>query len=641
MNATSSAQKSTKTAGIDTPKAAPKAGANDAAFSDIMSQIKKKNSKISQAAAPLAPASAGKVKAASKGVDLSFLGEVEEKTPKGGGIKLTDILAEISHGTGLPKGTEVINFKNILGASNDDPALINKDLINLLPKEQRGKITVDLINGIKQEVKGRLAKIIPSERIPTTLKGMIETAIRFDIKVDNIKLETIKDNKASKELLGLFKANEKALASLPAQVKVDLNKKAQVDTKTSMKKGEASPLEKILEQKNTKVETDSKVKATENQKVVKADTKTSKVDTPHVEAKASQSETESVKKAAPIVVAKTVENEIATTKSAKPETGKPINIAKSDEVMPIKEAKSEIQSDEELLKTPKNELGGEAGRRLAKKDTVRERVDLEIGKDLATKKNEASDPTKHIAIATDAAVIKNSSAKRVDLPARKIEKEKIDKKTEKETQLKAVAKEENGKLLDDNVAKTDVTTQKLNGEKPATQTTQTTTERVANATEGNENVKSDSTTHVTKSEVQQKADAALSVKMAEGRQLVSQLSGEIKEAIENYKPPFTKLTMKLKPEKLGEIDVTMVQRGNNVHINLSSNSQALAMLQQQSGDLKMALTELGFGEASMKFTQGDQSRQQQQQHSTNERYQEMAKLDDNIEMLELIVPKYG
>ncbi|MDH5465087.1 MAG: flagellar hook-length control protein FliK, partial [Thiovulaceae bacterium] len=109
----------------------------------------------------------------------------------------------------------------------------------------------------------------------------------------------------------------------------------------------------------------------------------------------------------------------------------------------------------------------------------------------------------------------------------------------------------------------------------------------------------------------------------------------------NYKPPFTKLTMKLKPEKLGEIDVTMVQRGNNVHINLSSNSQALAMLQQQSGDLKMALTELGFGEASMKFTQGDQSRQQQQQHSTNERYQEMAKLDDNIEMLELIVPKYG
>jgi flagellar hook-length control protein FliK len=48
--------------------------------------------------------------------------------------------------------------------------------------------------------------------------------------------------------------------------------------------------------------------------------------------------------------------------------------------------------------------------------------------------------------------------------------------------------------------------------------------------------------------------------------------------------------MKLNPEKLGEVEVTLVQRGNNVHVNIqSSNANSVAFLAHNATELKAQL----------------------------------------------------
>ncbi|MDX1294919.1 MAG: flagellar hook-length control protein FliK, partial [Sulfurimonadaceae bacterium] len=94
----------------------------------------------------------------------------------------------------------------------------------------------------------------------------------------------------------------------------------------------------------------------------------------------------------------------------------------------------------------------------------------------------------------------------------------------------------------------------------------------------------------------------LEVKINEAKQMVRHLVGEIKEAVQNYKPPFTRIKIQLNPVKLGEVDVTMVQRGNNVHINISSNTAAVTTLAQNATELRTQLSQSGMGNATMNFS---------------------------------------
>jgi len=147
----------------------------------------------------------------------------------------------------------------------------------------------------------------------------------------------------------------------------------------------------------------------------------------------------------------------------------------------------------------------------------------------------------------------------------------------------------------------------------------------------------------------QKTDA-LTQKVVEGKQMVQHFASQLKEEVENYKPPFTRIKMKLNPIKLGEVDVTMVQRGNNVHINISSNSAALNVLLQNAGDLKTQLSNNGITNASMTFnSNADQQQQQQQQQNQQNRQQELMEMYENFEnsdefdlisSLDIVIPRY-
>jgi flagellar hook-length control protein FliK len=149
-----------------------------------------------------------------------------------------------------------------------------------------------------------------------------------------------------------------------------------------------------------------------------------------------------------------------------------------------------------------------------------------------------------------------------------------------------------------------------------------------------------------------KADS-LEVKSKEAVQSMRHFAIDLKEAAENYKPPFTRLTMKLNPERLGEVDVTLIQRGNNVHVTIQSNNTAsVAFLAHNATELKAQLAQQGVTNATMNFMAGSdgqqQNPQQQQQQQQNQNrfraYTSLEELHNNnqeLSALEITIARYA
>jgi flagellar hook-length control protein FliK len=149
-----------------------------------------------------------------------------------------------------------------------------------------------------------------------------------------------------------------------------------------------------------------------------------------------------------------------------------------------------------------------------------------------------------------------------------------------------------------------------------------------------------------------KADS-LEVKSKEAAQSMRLFASDLKEAVQEYKPPFTRLTMKLNPEKLGEVEVTLIQRGNNVHVNIqSNNTNSVAFLAHNATELKAQLAHQGITNATMNFMSGGEGQnpqqgfQQQHEHQQNrfrayESFEDLELNEEQITALEIIIPHYA
>ncbi|MDF1880951.1 flagellar hook-length control protein FliK [Sulfurimonas sp. MAG313] len=139
---------------------------------------------------------------------------------------------------------------------------------------------------------------------------------------------------------------------------------------------------------------------------------------------------------------------------------------------------------------------------------------------------------------------------------------------------------------------------------------------------------------------------ALTQKITEAKQLITHVAQNVRESIENYKPPFTRIKMQLNPQKFGDMEVTLIQRGSNVHININASSSALTVMMQNAHELKAQLSSQGLGDASMNFSshqQDQQEQKQKQEHAgmTYEEYQDYEEeLTEVATALEIVVPRY-
>lgn len=148
-----------------------------------------------------------------------------------------------------------------------------------------------------------------------------------------------------------------------------------------------------------------------------------------------------------------------------------------------------------------------------------------------------------------------------------------------------------------------------------------------------------------------KADS-FEVKLNEAKQMVKYLSSDVKQAIEDYKSPFTRVKVQLNPQKLGEVDLTVVQRGKNLHVNISSNNLAVNALVTNLNELRTQLSNNGINNATFNFNSGSENgsssneqhrNRHQEQQEANEEYSYFETEVQNEEILsslEIVVPSY-
>lgn len=133
-------------------------------------------------------------------------------------------------------------------------------------------------------------------------------------------------------------------------------------------------------------------------------------------------------------------------------------------------------------------------------------------------------------------------------------------------------------------------------------------------------------------------------RMAGARETLRHFSMEIKEEIRNYKPPVSKISMELKPEKLGSVEVTITSRGNQLQVSVASNQSALQMLMQHAQEFKASLNQAGLGDAELNFNMQDreQPRDSEQNQRNENSFQNFSEELDTelVESLELTLPKY-
>ena len=127
------------------------------------------------------------------------------------------------------------------------------------------------------------------------------------------------------------------------------------------------------------------------------------------------------------------------------------------------------------------------------------------------------------------------------------------------------------------------------------------------------------------------------------KESLGQFANDLKEKIEAYKPPIMKVELSLFPKSLGEVDVTLLTRGNNLHVNITSTTSTMTLFTQNQAEFKNALINMGFHNLEMNFSdQRGQEQQHQQKNAPTGFFDELSEenLAEIATTVELVVPRY-
>lgn len=117
---------------------------------------------------------------------------------------------------------------------------------------------------------------------------------------------------------------------------------------------------------------------------------------------------------------------------------------------------------------------------------------------------------------------------------------------------------------------------------------------------------------------------------------------DFKEQMQTYKPPITRFNITLNPSNLGEVEVTLVQRGQNLHISFNTNTSTMNLFIQNQAEFKNSLVNMGFTGLEMNFS--DQSKKDRQQQGKNRSgygfEEEFENINPQNTALEFVLAKY-
>ncbi len=133
-------------------------------------------------------------------------------------------------------------------------------------------------------------------------------------------------------------------------------------------------------------------------------------------------------------------------------------------------------------------------------------------------------------------------------------------------------------------------------------------EKAKEVSENKEKTK-ESTNSAQSAQNAQASDKTSENKSAAPKETIKHFTQQLKQEIQEYKPPMSRISMDLFPKELGKVEVTIQKVGKNLKVSVISHNNSLQTFLDNQQDLKNSLNALGFEGVDLSFSQ-DSSKEQ-------------------------------
>lgn len=129
----------------------------------------------------------------------------------------------------------------------------------------------------------------------------------------------------------------------------------------------------------------------------------------------------------------------------------------------------------------------------------------------------------------------------------------------------------------------------------------------------------------------QASDKTSDNKSTAPKETIKHFTQQLKQEIQEYKPPMSKISMDLFPKELGKVEVIIQKVGKNLKVSVISHNNSLQTFLDNQQDLKNSLNALGFEGVDLSFSQDSSKEQQAPKDQPKEPFkeQELTPLKEN------------
>ncbi|EMG80893.1 flagellar hook-length control protein FliK [Helicobacter pylori] len=127
----------------------------------------------------------------------------------------------------------------------------------------------------------------------------------------------------------------------------------------------------------------------------------------------------------------------------------------------------------------------------------------------------------------------------------------------------------------------------------------------------------------------QASDKTSENKSAAPKETIKHFAQQLKQEIQEYKPPMSKISMDLFPKELGKVEVTIQKVGKNLKVSVISHNNSLQTFLDNQQDLKNSLNALGFEGVDLSFSQDSSKEQPKEQLREPFKEQELTPLKES------------
>ncbi|GAA9168211.1 flagellar hook-length control protein FliK [Helicobacter pylori] len=153
-------------------------------------------------------------------------------------------------------------------------------------------------------------------------------------------------------------------------------------------------------------------------------------------------------------------------------------------------------------------------------------------------------------------------------------------------------------------------------------------EKAKEVSENKEKTK-ESTNSAQNAQNAQASDKASENKSAAPKETIKHFTQQLKQEIQEYKPPMSRISMDLFPKELGKVEVTIQKVGKNLKVSVISHNNSLQTFLDNQQDLKNSLNALGFEGVDLSFSQDSSKDQPKEQLKEPFKEQESTPLKEN------------